>query len=153
VPATRPVASFRRVSNFATCPPEIVLLFVVSSFIETDNESLSGLSCLALPPCPRPEPGRAYRSVFPSRTVLTGNCKRPGNESTDSNQQSRITEILPELRPGNESGELAFCNETRQEQIQNQRKRTKKISAAAVADFIIASEQADLHEAKQAKSK
>ena len=59
---------------------------------------------------------------------------------------------MPEVRPGNESGELAFCNETRQEQIQNQRKRTKKISAAA-ADFIIAGEQADLHEAKQAKSK
>ena len=55
-------------------------------------------------------------------------------------------------KAGNESGELTFCNETRQEQIQNQRKRTKKISAAA-ADFIIAGEQADLHEAKQAKSK
>jgi len=54
-------------------------------------------------------------------------------------------------KAGNESGELAFCNETRQEQIQNQRKRTKKISAAA--DLIIAGEQADLHEAKQAKSK
>mgnify|MGYP007124155909 CR=1 FL=1 len=51
-----------------------------------------------------------------------------------------------------ESGELAICIETRQEQIQNQRKRTKKISAAA-ADFIIAGEQADLHEAKQAKGK
>jgi len=57
---------------------------------------------------------------------------------------------LPEGRPGNESGELAFCNETRQEQIQNQRKRTKKISAAA-ADFFIAGEQAEFPHSTQAK--
>ena len=50
---------------------------------------------------------------------------------------------MPEGKPGNESGELAVCSETRQEQIQNQRKRTKKISAAAESDFIIAGEQAE----------
>ena len=58
---------------------------------------------------------------------------------------------MPELRPGNESGELAFCNETRQEQIQNQRKRTKKISAAAESDFIIAGKQAEFAHSTQAK--
>jgi len=58
---------------------------------------------------------------------------------------------LPEGKPGNESGELAVCNETRQEQIQNQRKRTKKISAAAESDFIIAGKQAEFAHSTQAK--
>jgi len=66
------------------------------------------------------------------------------------NEQSRITGILPEAKPGNESGELAVCNETRHEQIQKQRKRTKKISAAA-ADFFIAGEQAEFPHSTQAK--
>ncbi len=43
-----------------------------------------------------------------------------------SAEQSRITKILSEEKPGNESGELAVCTETRQEQRHNQRKRTKK---------------------------
>jgi hypothetical protein len=57
---------------------------------------------------------------------------------------------LPEGKPGNESGELAVCNETRHEQIQNQRKRTKKISAAAELDFI-AGKQAEFAHSTQAK--
>ena len=69
----------------------------------------------------------------------------------EKNEQSRITGILPEGKPGNESGELAVCSETRQEQIQNQRKRTKKISAAAESDFIIAGEQAEFAHSTQAK--
>jgi len=68
-----------------------------------------------------------------------------------SAEQSRISGILPEGKPGNESGELAVCNETRQEQIQNQRKRTKKISAAAESDFIIAGEQAEFPHSTQVK--
>ena len=52
---------------------------------------------------------------------------------------------MPEGKPGIESGELAVCTETRHEQRHNQRKRTKKISAAAEADFIIAGEQAKEH--------
>jgi len=31
----------------------------------------------------------------------------------EKNEQGKITEILPEGRPGNESGELAVCCETR----------------------------------------
>jgi len=43
-----------------------------------------------------------------------------------SAEQCRITGILPEGKPGNESDELGVCNETRHEQRHNQRKRTKK---------------------------
>jgi len=68
-----------------------------------------------------------------------------------SAEQSRITEILPEGKPGNESGKLAVCTETRYKQIQNQRKRTKKISAAAESNLIIAGEQAEFPYSTQAK--
>ena len=70
-----------------------------------------------------------------------------------SNQQSRITEILPEGKPGNESGELAVCTETRHEQRHNQRKRTKNSSATAESDFIIAGKQAEFDIAHRQKSR
>ena len=57
-------------TNFAPCPLLTDLLFVVSSFIKTDHESLSGLSCVHKQsawlshPAPAQSQADAYRAVF-----------------------------------------------------------------------------------------
>jgi len=89
-----------------------------------------------LPGSPTLPPPGARQTLIEPFFSLQKNCfnrQYAGDPATSPLQQSaeQDNRNFARGKAGNESGELAFCNETRQEQIQNQRKRTKKISAAA----------------------
>jgi len=49
--------------------------------------------CLPLPPCSRPEPGRAYRAVFPSKIGLPAFAEGPAIKLLAAIQSKKISEM------------------------------------------------------------